>query len=126
MAYDIPGFQLGTKVASVDLSSAQFLAVVVNSSGKIALAGAGVAIAGILNNTPGADQACKVIVSGVSKTRVGAAVAEGDKLTPNGSGQLITATEGDAVVGTALGAASNANDIIPVLLQPQGLIPDVV
>lgn len=125
MAYEIPGFKLGTKVANADLRTSQFLAVVLNGSDKIAVSGAGVAILGILNNKPNTDQVCEVIVDGVAKARVGAGVTVGDKLTPNGSGQLIEATPEDYVVGTALATAANANEIIPVQLLPEGAIPAV-
>lgn len=120
MAFEIPSFTLGTQKANADLSSSQYLAVVINSSGNVAVAGAGADIAGILQNKPTAGHACDVCVDGVSKAVAGGSVTAGAKLMTNASGQLITATATNKAVGIALDSASGAGVVIPVLLKDLG------
>lgn len=68
-----------------------------------ALAGAGV-LAYPLQDKPNSGQVGTVGIAGVSKVVFGATVADGAKLASNASGQAITATTGQTVVGIARGA----------------------
>lgn len=109
-----------TLIAAADLSAKQYYAVKVDSAGKGALAGAGERAAGILQNVPESGKSGTVMVFGISKAVYGATVAAGAALMVNASGQLITATAGNFIVGTALEAGA-VNEVHNVLLQPNAL-----
>lgn len=128
-----------TRVAGADLTNAQYLAVKLNSTGQVVLAGAGEKALGILQNNPGAGQAATVAVGGVSKMRAGGVIAPFASVTPNADGEAITATPGavktdDAgaalddvlgsfVLGDALLEANSADgDIISVLITKAGIV----
>ncbi len=120
MAFEIPGFSY-TLEAAGDLSASQFAAVVVDSNGQAAVAGAAVTIAGVLQNDPAAiGEASTIVQTGITKMLAGAAVTVGDLVMTDGSGRAITATATNPPLGTALQAAANADEIIPVLLLPGG------
>lgn len=140
MAYEIPAFDLGTLVASGDLSTSQYLFVNVNGSGEVAVAAAGDPAIGVLQNKPSAQgRSATVRVLGVSKVEAGAAITVGARVASNASGKAVTATAAtvdtsdagvasDAVVGSnvlgiALEAAAADGDIIPVLLLHSGAVP---
>ena len=74
------------------LGSGQFLAVKLVGARLVDLCGAGDYAYGILQNKPAAGQAADVGIMGVTKAVCGGTIAAGDYLTPNASGQLITAT----------------------------------
>ncbi len=95
----------------------QFLFAVMTPTG-IAIAGAGAASVGVIQDKPNAAGAESevAVVGQISKVVAGAAVNEGDQIMSNASGQGITATTGNFVNGFALAAASGAGAIIPVLL----------
>jgi hypothetical protein len=127
-----------TLPAAADLSSSQFLAVKVNSSGQAAVASTGEFCAGILQNKPGSGQAATVAYGGISKVVAGGNVTAGMTLAANSSGKLVNAAEAvvntsdaggatDAViasnvVGIAL-ASGVANDVIPMLVLMAGATP---
>ena len=115
MAYEIPGL-LNTLLAAADLRSSQYRAVVVNSSGRAALAGAAARDVGILQNSPNTGEAGTVMWDGVSKVVAAAAITAGALVATNASGQVITATTGQASCGVARTAAGGANEIISVQL----------
>lgn len=121
MAYEIPGFTF-TLPAAADHSANQYLFCSANSSGQAALTGAGLTAIGVIQNKPTIGRATDIMVDGVSKVRVGAAVAIGAKVMANASGQAITATSTNQGLGVALSAATNANEVISVLLLPLGTI----
>lgn len=140
MAYEIPGFSLGTAVAAADLSAAQFQAVKVDNTGQIALcAAAGEFAVGVLQNTPIAGEPAQVMALGVTKAKVGAAVTAGALVTTNAAGKVIAATKattktddagvaadplvGSHVMGLALETATAPDQIIAVLLLPMGAVP---
>ena len=99
--------------------SGQFLAVVVNATGRtVALAAAiGAQTYGILQNKPGSGAAADVGFIGVTKAVAGGTFAAGAILMTNASGQLIawTAGSGYAQVGTAL-EAGVSGQIVTVML----------
>jgi hypothetical protein len=116
MAKEIPGFSY-TLEASGDLSAQQFRGVVVDSNGQAAVAGAAAEIAGVLQNDPSAiDRAAQIVQTGITKMVAGAAVATGANVTTDASGRAITAIVTNPIVGVALDAAANADEIISVLL----------
>lgn len=116
MAYEVPGHQ-NTLLAAADLRSSQFRAVVVNSSGRAALAGAAARDVGILQNTPNIGEAGTIMWDGVSKVVAAAAIAAGALVATNASGQALTATTTQPSFGVARTAAGGANEVIAVQLQ---------
>lgn len=118
MAFEIPGFSF-TLEASGDLSASQFHAVAVDGSGEAALAGAGAQIAGVLQNKPEQQgDPCTIVQTGITKMKSGAAVTQGAEVASDADGEAVAAGSGDRPVGTALEAASGADEIISVLLTP--------
>ena len=104
--------------AAADLSSSQFLFGAADANGRCAVAGAGAVSIGVIqdNDAAAIDQATAIQSYGVSKVRIGAAVAAGARVSSNASGQAVTAASGNVVHGIALSAGTNANEIISVLL----------
>lgn len=121
MAYDQNLRSIGLQAAS-DLTSAstvnpQYLFVSVNTSGQIALTGAGALADGVLQDAPNAQGVeGQVGILGVTKVQVGAAVTAADPLMSNSSGQAITATAGNFIRARALQTATAAGQVIPALL----------
>lgn len=102
----------------------QYKFVVINSSGAIALAGAGVRADGILENFPKPAEQARFGSGhgGVRKIKLGGNVAIGDQLTPNGSGLAVVAVAGDEKHGKAL-RAGVAGNVIEMLWDPSGEVP---
>lgn len=138
-AYEVQGLDL-TFEASGDLSTKQYYAVKLDSSGQVAVAGAGEAAIGVLQNTPAAaGRAATVRVSGVSRMKAAGVIAPGANVAPNASGLATTASAavtdtqsgsatdaliGSYVLGRALNTANTAaNDIFPVLITLEGAVP---
>ena len=110
---------------TADLSSSEYLLVKASADGQVALATAKASdfVVGVLTDgvADGSSSAAGVSVqiAGIAKAKAGAAVAIGAALTCDSSGRAITTTTGgDNLLGRALTAASGANEIIEVLLQP--------
>lgn len=110
------------KATNGDLSTKQNLAVVLNGSGTLDVAGAGVFILGILIDDPASGKTGTVQTWGTAKVVAGAAVTVGDYVKTNGSGQAITASSTNKCFGQALASASGANSKIPVRLLTPGFI----
>lgn len=109
-----------TLEASGDLSAQQYRAVVVDSNGQAAVAGAAVVIDGVLQNNPAAiGRAATVAISGVVKMKCGGAVTNGGPVTTDASGDIVNAATGNPIVGIAL-ATGSSGGIIPVLLGYKG------
>ena len=98
MATENVGFILSL-AASADLSTKQYLAIDVDSSGEAAVAGAAGAIAGILLNKPdAAGKAASVQTDRICKFYAGTAgVSAGDALEVEAGGKLITLAAGESV-----------------------------
>lgn len=112
MAIQQPG-HLHNAVSAADLSTNQYCAVVLDSAGAIALAGAGVVPDGILME-PGDASGDEVTYSdlvGIMPIRLGGTVAIGDPLTPDGNGKWVTTTSGDEVTAVALEVGADTNVI---------------
>lgn len=106
-------------VAAADLSAKQFLAVKVDSNGQAAVAGAGEAVVGILQNNPPAGSAGAVMISGSTKAKAGGNIAAGAVLAANAAGALVAATTGNYIVGIAKTAAASG-DTFEVILKSLG------
>lgn len=105
--------------AGADLSSSQYQAVKVNTSGQVVLCGANAADAdGILHNAPASGALARFITlrGVVVKARLGTGGATiGALLATDASGKLVIATSGQNVVAKAHRFAGAANEIIEVL-----------
>lgn len=106
-------------VAAADLSAKQFLAIKVDSNGQAAVAAAGDPAIGVLQNNPLAGSPATVQLDGITKAKAGAAIAAGAPLMVNASGQFITATSTNYIVGFAREAAASG-DIFAVILKSLG------
>lgn len=118
-------FDNGNKVAltlpaGADLTTKQYTAVVANSSGAAASAGAAAYVVGILQNEPNTGQPATIVYNGVSKAVCGGSVTAGAKVTTDAAGKMVAATTGQAVVGVAL-ASGASGEVIPVLVRPVAL-----
>lgn len=137
MATYIKGQSISLAAAAA-LTAKQFYAVKIDSNGKAALAGAGEAAIGIVQNNPAAGQPASVMISGTSKAVAGGNITAGDPVAADADGKLVNATKGrtntsdtgaaaDAllgsnVIGMALtGAASG--DIFTVAILHMGAVP---
>jgi hypothetical protein len=124
MAYEALGQRLGTLVAGEDLSSSQFYAVKLNTSGAVVLAGAGDAAIGILQNDPALGESCNIHLSeagGVSKGALGGSVSPGDALTSDANGKIVAGTDLTSNFGVALESGSSG-ELGTVLLQQSGTL----
>src|SRR5437763_894650 len=106
---------------NADLSSSQYLGIVIGSNGKAAVAGAGAMIVGVLQNKPKTTDTAAVRVSGLTKMVAGGTVTAGDKIMVNASGQAALATTGNYVIGLAE-ESGVVNQVISVLLMPSGKV----
>lgn len=99
--------------AGVDLSSSQYCAVTLDTSGNLALPTAGGAVIGILYTAPILGKAGEVWGpgSGVRKVRYGGTVASKDLLKVDTSGRLLTASASDVAAGAAVAMAVDAGAI---------------
>lgn len=96
----------------------QYRFVKVSGAHQVGLSTAGSDTAiGVMQNKPQvAGQAATVAIHGVSMVMAGAALDAGDSVESDSTGRAITATTGN-VNGIALAAATQANELVPVLLQ---------
>ena len=96
----------GNRVAAVDLSAAQYLAVKQTTTPRqVNLASTGgEAVAGILQNNPLAGQAAIINQRGICQAIVGTGgVTAGDQLmTETGTAKVVTKTSTNVVIGVAL------------------------
>lgn len=119
MAHELPGRMDGHHRAAGDLRLLRYRAVVLNGSGLMAQnIVSGGRISGILQNKPDVNQACTVMVSGVSKVEAGAAITQGAPVMSDTVGRAIPATSTGFVIGRAELAATAAGQIISVALDP--------
>jgi len=124
MAYDNRGTNLPGIVAAGDYSAAQHRFVAINSAGKAALCAAGARVDAVLDNNPGADEACTLMGPGsVAKVEASAAIAEGAEVASAADGKAVTAAEanGDYVAGVALTAAAGAGALCSVWMPFHGV-----
>lgn len=101
--------------ASVDLSAKAGHAVVINSSGQLALCGAGAQAYGILEDTPKAGEGGTVAVLGIVKAVAGDVIAAGAQVEVDAAGKIITFASGKPI-GVAREAAA-AGQIIAITLK---------
>lgn len=120
MTYEIHITDPFTLPASGDLSASQYR-FVVPTSGQAAIAGDGVAVAGVLqNDPPAAGAAARILALGISKVVAGGVVGAGVKVSSDATGRAVAASGTKFAVGYALEAAAAAGELIPVLVLPLG------
>lgn len=102
--------------AGADLSAKQYLFGVVDSNGKLVVAGAKAKVAGVIQNNNIAGEATTVGFQGVSKVKAGAAITAGAEVESDAAGKAVTLTDGKSV-GIALESATADGQIISVLLK---------
>lgn len=119
------GIQLGRArpfIAGADLSNYQYHFVKLGSTqNTVVLATAATDdIIGILENNPKSGWEAKVVLlnaQGTMNVIAGGAIAQGAKVTCNGSSRATsTVNSGDFVCGTAVDAASANGDVIEVIV----------
>ena len=76
------------------------------------------------HTTSAAGEAIRVMLSGISKLKLGGTVTRGGPVTSDANGKGVAAALGDSVIGFAL-ASGVSGDIIPVLISPGVLAPSM-
>lgn len=118
MAYEIPGFVLGTLLAGDDLSTKQYRFVVGTAGDAIGLANAAGQPLGTLNNAPEEGEVCEIVTSGVAKVYCDDTVTEHGLIEVGSGGGA-----DDLAAGFAVGRALEAGvvgQIISVRLGDYG------
>jgi hypothetical protein len=122
MAYEV-GLQTFTLKAGADLSAAanQYKLVKLDSNGNAVLCAATTDVPiGVLQNTPANNDAAEIAFGGVSKVQAGAALAIGNQIGPNASGQAVALTPGTDttkyVIGVVLVANANSGGYVTALI----------
>jgi hypothetical protein len=123
MAYE-EGLQTISRPAGVDLDGATdtYTGVKLNASGAVIKFAAATDLpVGVLQ--PGGSgigiksgDPARIAFGGVTKIRVGAAVAAGAQLTLNASGRAVTAVATNYIIGTALTAGAANGSVISALI----------
>lgn len=107
--------------ASGDLSAGQYLAVKLDSNGRIALAGEGDKAIGILQDKPAAlGRAGAVATAGTSKAVAGGTVTAGDRVAPNSTGKFVSVGSGDDWSFGIARTGAGSGEIFSCLIQPTG------
>lgn len=119
MAYEDLG-KCVTLEAGSDLSASQYCFVSLASDGQFDATGDGAEADGVLQDDPSAAgrQGQVMVGIGVTKIKAGAAVSVGDNVASDSTGRGVTAVSGDKIMGVALEAAANANEIFTMLFKP--------
>ena len=114
MAYEIP-LEVLTLKATTAMTDKRWLAVKLDTSGQVVLAGAGESAIGIIQDEPIAGEVGRVGTLGISFAVAGDAITAGSNVAADADGAFVTAGGGDAAIGVALISAA-AGDIFSVLL----------
>ena len=114
MAYE-ENVKCMSRDAGEDLTASQYR-FVKGSGGKVVrCTTAGEAAMGVLQSQPVLGEAAAVSVDGsVTKVIAGAAISVDANITTDNQGRAVTATTGNAVLGTALIAAAAAGEVISI------------
>ena len=107
-----------TFIAGEDLSSSQFKFVTLESDGQVDLAdSAGENCMGVVINDPASGGEATVVVSGKTVVTAGGTIAAGASVATDGSGDAVTASTGNIVMGYALEAGVDGQVIAVELIQ---------
>ena len=107
-----------TFVAGESLAAAQFKFVTLESDGQVDLAdSAGENCVGVCINDPAAGEAATVVMSGKVMVTAGDTIAAGAAVATDASGDAVTATTGNIVMGYATEAGVDGQVIAIELIQ---------
>jgi hypothetical protein len=107
-----------TFIAGEDLSSSQFKFVTLESDGQVDLAdSAGENCMGVVINDPASGGEATVVVSGKTVVTAGGTIAAGASVATDASGDAVTASTGNIVMGYALEAGVDGQVIAIELIQ---------
>ncbi|ODN40976.1 hypothetical protein [Piscirickettsia litoralis] len=115
----LQGYSIGVLPAAKDLSANQGAAVSYTGTG-FDLAPVGGLCDGVLQNKPGQGAVCDVMQTGIAKMIASAAITAGNYVKVSANGQIAQAGEGDTAIGKAIDSAGATDDIIGVMLIPNG------
>lgn len=120
MAYDSTTAKVGTLLANASFeTTGQYRFGTINSSGKIALTGAGLRADGVVVNNPAADRAVEFTISGVEMVEYGGTITAGDLVKAGTSGVAVTHGGSGWAAGVALESGVSGG-IHPVLVTHTG------
>jgi hypothetical protein len=119
MAFEIPGFNDGTRLAGADLSTHQFKFVKLNSSGAVILCAATTDKPyGILQDKPVSGQPANVMLMGISKVVSAAGNTKGNRVGTDGSAlaaEYVNGTDTTKyIVGEIIDDADAANGLATI------------
>ena len=107
-----------TFIAGEDLSSSQFKFVTLESDGQVDLAdSAGENCIGVVINDPASGGEATVVVSGKTVVTSGGTIAAGAAVATDASGDAVTATTNNIIMGYALEAGVDGQVIAIELIQ---------
>jgi hypothetical protein len=113
--------------AGAEIDEPAHKAVMFDSDGNVVIATSGdKAIGTILSSSPDpihAGEPVHILIKYIGLAVAGAAIAKGDLVTVNATGQVITADEGDFIFGRAFTAATAAGQAVQVQINGMGYIP---
>lgn len=96
-------FQEGFKfsaISSEDMTDKQFHVIKYTDDRKVGLCGVGERMCGVLQNKPNVGHVAEVMVTGLSKVKVGEAnITAGNGVTADATGQVIAEVEGSYTFG---------------------------
>ena len=121
MAYEIPGFSVGTEVAAADLTGKQFCFVKMTSTGWDVSGNAEYAD-GVLQNAPDAGQIANVMTAGVTKIKSAGTLTAGNFVSSAAAGAGKVPASTNPRLGRILQSANNT-EIGSILLGSYGLEP---
>lgn len=105
--------------AGADLRTKMYHLVKLDTDGNIVLCGANERAIGVLDGKPNVGENVAVNILGTTKVVAGGAIGIGDYVVSNANGQVVVKGNDDTnIVGVALESASNAGEIIEILLMP--------
>lgn len=104
--------------AGADLSAKQYF-LTVFSAGKLALAGAGATVLGVLTDKPTTGQYGTVAVKGLTKVVAGAAITQGVRIASDANGKAVAAGANTESFGIALQEAGADGEVIECLIDRQ-------
>lgn len=113
MAYEIPGYKLGTVVAGEALSQYTFVAATTGTAPTLTTAASGVAsprLVGVVQNAPASGAICEVTVDGVTKITASGAINAGQAITVDTGGKAKALAVGGGVAGVGIALSSTTAD----------------
>lgn len=119
MSYEMRGMCISLKASAKN--DVRYAPVKISAADTFAVAGTADAadVIGFVQTQGVADEACPVMVNGVTFAVASAAITAGARVTAVDGGKVATATAKAASCGRALNAATKAGDVISVLIMCQ-------